>query len=157
MATAEQVHTKTEALKVSKEALERGRQFVNSVDALRESSSGVRFSRDHYLVYEFVRHSGQYMVVIPSKPIETRLLGFKAHKGTQVHEISTTTEPFVVCRLRINGLTDYDGEPTTIEFVGESPSWNSDNKYVAHSWSEAYIFNPLDHQVAIVDETQQPN
>jgi len=157
MTTAEQVYTKAEVPKVSEEALERGRQFVNSLDALRQSIQGVQLGYEHGLDYYFVPKSGQYMVVIPSKPIDIRLLSFKYHKGAEIHETSTTTEPFVVSRLHINGLTDYRGEQSSLEFVGQSPSWKSDNGYVAHLWSEEYTFNPLEHQVAIVDDTQQPN
>lgn len=157
MTTAEQVHNKAEAPQVSEEALERGRQFVNSLDVLRQSLQGVQLGYEHGLNYYFVPKSGQYMVVIPSKPIDTKLLGFKYHKGTEAHEASTTNEPFVVSRLHINGLTDYRGEQSSLEFVGQSPSWDSDNGYATHHWSEEYTFNPLEHQVAIIDETQLPN
>ena len=152
MTSVERLKTRAEAPQVSAESLERGRLFISSLDSLRQSLQGIKLGQEHGLDYYFVPSSGQYMVVIPNSPVKTELLGFKHHKGTEVHEAHPTTEPFVLSRLRINGLTDYFGEQSSLEFIGESPSWDSDNGYAAHRWSERYTFNPLEHQVAIVDE-----
>jgi hypothetical protein len=148
----EKLKIKVETPQINEEALQRGKSFVSSLDALRQSLQGLRLGEETSPGYYFSPKSGQYMVVIPSTPIKTELLGFKYHKGTYVHDDITTSEPFVVSRLQINGLTDYFGKQSSLEFVGESPSWASDNGYTSHLWCERYTFNPLEHQIAIVDD-----
>lgn len=139
---------------LSEEALRRGQEFVDGLGSLQQALSGLSLGQEHKHSYYFTPKSGQYMVVVPRSPIEHRLLGFKHHKGTKVHEITQTSEPFLITQLEIHGLASYTGEHTELVIIGTSPSWESENGYVAHTWSEQYVFNPLEHQIAIVDDSE---
>lgn len=152
MSSVEHNNDRKEIPVLSEEALRRGKAFVAGLESLRQSLGGLSLGQEHSNSYYFTPSSGQYMVVVPKAPVERKLLGFKHHKGTEVHETTQTTEPFVITRLDINGLVSYSGELTELEIIGTSPSWKSENGYAAHSWSEQYTFNPSEHQIAIVEE-----
>lgn len=154
MSNMEQIEGRKEAPALSQEALRRGQEFVAGLESLQQALGGLSLGQEHSHSYYFMPNSGQYMVVVPKSPIERKLLGFKYHKGTSVHETTQTTEPFVVTRLEISGLTSYTGERTELEIIGTSPSWKSENGYVAHLWSEQYAFNPSEHQIAIIEDSK---
>lgn len=154
MSSVERTEERKEVPALSEEALRRGQEFVAGLETLQQALDGLQLGQEHSHSYYFTPKSGQYMVVVPKSPIERKLLGFKYHKGTEEHETTQTTEPFVVTRVEINGLASYRGESTELEIIGTSPSWKSENGYTAHSWSEQYAFNPSEHQIAIVDDSK---
>jgi hypothetical protein len=154
MSSHEHVNERKEIPGISEEALIRGNEFTDALLALKRSFDGLDISQDHIPTYQFGPDSRQYIVVIPRLPIQRKLTRIKYDRGPEVYDTTTTSEPAIITSLEIKGLVSH-GEDKDLTIVGTSPPWMSGNGYVANSWREEYTFNPLEHQLAIVDENSE--
>jgi hypothetical protein len=154
MSNIERLNEAREIPGITEEALKRGDEFVDALLALRKSFDGLAISHEEALTYHFAPDAKQYMVVIPRLPIERKVTRISYDRGPEVHETNTTAEPTIITALEIKGLVSH-GEDKDLQIVGTSPAWMTGNGYVANTWREEYSFNPLEHQIAIVDETNQ--
>ncbi len=151
MSNNERIGERKEISGISQEALRRGNEFVDGLLALKKCFEGLDIGQDYVPTYQFAPDTRQYMIVIPRLPIERKLTHVTYDTGPEVHDVTTTSEPAIITGLEIRGLVSH-GDDKDLTIVGTSPAWMTGNGYVANSWREEYTFNPLEHQLAIVDE-----